>query len=412
MATFILKWNPAISSYKMIDYLRELDMLLSGGDVDMDWSIWDHDKIKKGDTVYMLKVGHGATGIIMKGTVTTPAWQGGDWSGRGRVTYYANFDPTCMISPDCAPILDSASLSSAMPDFDWRGGHSGLMVSAEYEQCLNSMWDDLIHANFGPDPVSKYPSLYVKPEGNNHPRLHPADQHRIDLGYSLLHFINEQRRHPIGTEYNPVADKAVEVARWLIKDDDASPMLAYANLECANNTPWESYDYLTYLSNAVNAFKALADKGVKVDVDIKQLEDTLKDRQEFDDYLSDIEDKAEEGELSEDLRDLIDGFDTINRKMGSFHDSELHSVDIHHEEDYIDLEFYMCNGADHILKIRFEGSVDYNIKGEADIDSGYLFWGYFYARNNRIYLKLEDIGTISADQARVISFEAAPDDDE
>ncbi len=64
----------------------------------------------------------------------------------------------------------------------------------------------------------------------------------------------------------------------------------------------------------------------------------------------------------------------------------------------------MCNGADEILEVRFEGHIEYKIYGYGDCVCPYLSGGYFYRFNNRIYLDLDPLGEISADHLRVISF--------
>ena len=47
MNTFILFWNPAISSYKLDDFQREMEDV-SEFCHDMNWSIWEHNKAHKG----------------------------------------------------------------------------------------------------------------------------------------------------------------------------------------------------------------------------------------------------------------------------------------------------------------------------------------------------------------------------
>lgn len=112
----------------------------------------------------------------------------------------------------------------------------------------------------------------------------------------------------------------------------------------------------------------------------------------------------------DDLCDLIDGFNLIaHGNMGSFHDSELLSIIIDHEANHVKLKLHMCNGADEILEVRFEGHIDYKIYGDGDCGCLYLYGGYFYRFNNRVYLDLDPLGEISADHLRVISFTPAED---
>lgn len=144
MSTVILKWNPGFSSYTMVRFLKDLEKcaLANDGDADMNWSVWEHERVHKGDTFYMLKVGYGQTGIVAKGTLTSEPYSGEDWSWRNRPTMYCDFNFGVMINPDAYPILDSRTLSQAIPDFDWNGGHSGMVVTEEQANILDVMWSD------------------------------------------------------------------------------------------------------------------------------------------------------------------------------------------------------------------------------------------------------------------------------
>lgn len=411
MATYILKWNPAISSYKMLDFLAEMNIALSGGDHDMNWSVWDHEKIQKGDIVYLLKVGYGATGIVAEGKVTSKAYRDTDWSGKGRETYYVDFKPLCMVSPDAAPILTSQQLAIAIPDFDWRGGHSGLLLTEEQESRLNTVWGNYIKDSFGRRPKSKYPSVFFKSRKKKVSGKE-ADQELTNLGIALYNAIMQRKRHPQGYDYPLYSKEPMEVVGWLLKDSHNNLAYAYSNLECANSTSWQKYEYLVYLRNAVSAFRDLKENGIKFNADLNQLEISLQKREAFAQYLSEVEEKAESGELADDLRDLIDGYDKINKKTGSFHDSELRCVNINHEVDFIELKFRMCNGADDLVTVRFEGNIEYEMSSCCDFGYVYLNWGYFYRFQNRVCLYLDSYGEISAEHLSVISIEPAPQDDD
>ena len=53
MKTFILFWNPAISSYKIDSYR---DFLAEEPEYyDFNWSIWEHQKAHEGDRFFMVR---------------------------------------------------------------------------------------------------------------------------------------------------------------------------------------------------------------------------------------------------------------------------------------------------------------------------------------------------------------------
>ena len=136
--TVIFKWNPAISSYSMHQFLDEI----LDEDNEGDWSVRDHDRIHAGDRFYMLKVGKGQTGIVKRGVITTDPVTGGDWSGHGRVTYYCDYEAEFMINPDTFSLLTSEELREAIPDFDWFGGHSGVVLNEAQAARLEKLWQE------------------------------------------------------------------------------------------------------------------------------------------------------------------------------------------------------------------------------------------------------------------------------
>ena len=147
MSVVILKWNPSFSSYTMARFLNDLEKcaLANNGNVDMNWSIWDADKVKEGDICFLLKVGYGQTGIVARGTITSDPYSGEDWSWRNRPTMYCDFDFETMINPDAYPLLSSAELEKAIHDFDWYGGHSGLVLTEKRGEELERLWREYMH---------------------------------------------------------------------------------------------------------------------------------------------------------------------------------------------------------------------------------------------------------------------------
>ena len=119
MKTVIFKWNPAFSSYSMMHYLNDLNYLREYGLFDYNWSVWDWQQIHEGDRFYMVKVGrYGQTGIVASGEITSDPYKDEDWSGKGRETYYVDFEPDVLLNPDALPILTCRELAAAIPDFE------------------------------------------------------------------------------------------------------------------------------------------------------------------------------------------------------------------------------------------------------------------------------------------------------
>lgn len=142
--TFILFWNPAISSCKMADYQKLLDNRWAP----MNWSVWDYRQAQVGDRFFMVRCGEGNTGICMSGTLDSMPFYGKDWSGQGRDNiHYIDLDRDVVINPDYCPILTTAELQAAIPDFDWTGGHSGRLLDPKSAEKLEEMWEEFLEKN-------------------------------------------------------------------------------------------------------------------------------------------------------------------------------------------------------------------------------------------------------------------------
>jgi hypothetical protein len=139
MSTFILKWNPAISSIRLDAAER---MQRNFPFFDLNWSVWEHERVEVGDRFYMLRVGDGNTGITMHGMLSSEPELGEDWSGKGRETYYCDLLVSYLFDSETMPIITTEELEAAIPDFDWRRGHSGVALSAEQERKLDRLFFD------------------------------------------------------------------------------------------------------------------------------------------------------------------------------------------------------------------------------------------------------------------------------
>lgn len=142
--TFILMWNPAISSVTLKDHNQSIPNMLTGC---FNWSVWDYEKAKVGDRFFMVRVGEGKTGIVMSGTFTSMPYEDEDWSGKGRQTFYMDMEPNVIINPDEAPMLTTAELQEAVPSFDWTSGHSGRILTTKEAIAVEQLWNTFIEKN-------------------------------------------------------------------------------------------------------------------------------------------------------------------------------------------------------------------------------------------------------------------------
>lgn len=144
--TVILMWNPDISNVKLDDHNANIRTMLSEF---FNWSVWEHDKAKIGDKFYLVRCGSGRTGIVMSGVFDSNPYELGDWSGRGRQTFYMDMLPNVMLNPERAPMITTEELEQAIPSFNWQGGHSGRLLTQEEAKTLEDLWAKFIDEHSG-----------------------------------------------------------------------------------------------------------------------------------------------------------------------------------------------------------------------------------------------------------------------
>ena len=140
--TFIMRWNTDISNYKLSEFEDAMDDFFDEGFY-YDWSIWDYQKAHIGDRFYMIRTGEGANGVVMRGTIIGSPYPDEDWSGKGRKVYYIRMSLSNMIHPERTPLLlTTDELTEAIPDFNWKEGHSGEMLNDTQSAKLEEVWAD------------------------------------------------------------------------------------------------------------------------------------------------------------------------------------------------------------------------------------------------------------------------------
>ena len=119
---FLMRWNPAISSYKLDVYHRNCKDFPDG--FRMDWSVWDYQEAHSGDSFVMMRVGEYKPGVVFYGTFVSDPYTDDDWAGTDKKRHYVLMD--CFgFKADDEPIICAESLHTCMPEIDWMHGHSG-----------------------------------------------------------------------------------------------------------------------------------------------------------------------------------------------------------------------------------------------------------------------------------------------
>lgn len=141
--TFILMWNPAISSvtiHNHIDSIAHID------DWRFDWSVYEWEKAHDGDRFFMVRVGEGNTGVVMSGIFISDPYTERDWNRirKTKEIHYMNMQPNFIVNPETMPIITTAQLQEAIPDFEWSKGHSGALLTEGQAQKLETLFAEYL----------------------------------------------------------------------------------------------------------------------------------------------------------------------------------------------------------------------------------------------------------------------------
>lgn len=150
MANIILmRWNPAISSYKLDVYHRNCADFPYGFRI--DWSVWDYQEVHAGDYFVMMRVGDYNPGIVFYGNIVSEPYADEDWAGTDKKRYYVMMD--CFgFTPDDQPIISAEELQNEIPTIDWMHGHSGVLLPEQIAEAITQALEKQVqYFTYDPD---------------------------------------------------------------------------------------------------------------------------------------------------------------------------------------------------------------------------------------------------------------------
>lgn len=151
MKICLLRWNPAVSSWKDDDFRRTLSEL-KNGPVGMDWSVREWSEVESGDWAVLCRVGTLDDGIVGIGRFDGSVKEAPSWRGDGTTCHYAAFRFDILQDPSRTRLLTADDLASAFPRIEWHGGHSGVSVPGDLAPALaRCLADALEKAPAAPD---------------------------------------------------------------------------------------------------------------------------------------------------------------------------------------------------------------------------------------------------------------------
>lgn len=139
--TYLMRWNPAISSFSEEDYTRFFEASETGI-FRLNWSIFEWEEARPRDRFYMMRVGEKDPGIAFFGEITSNPYVEDDWAGTTKRRHYVDLICLDTVAPGEPSPLPLEKLQNAIPEFDWAKGHSGVLLPDEVANKLDELWQE------------------------------------------------------------------------------------------------------------------------------------------------------------------------------------------------------------------------------------------------------------------------------
>lgn len=140
IATYLLTWNPALSSIDEAAWSDALAQADAGLTYDGTRSTGQNTRMLPGDRVFLLRQGAGPRGLVAAGWVDSPVYQDDHWDpSRGGEANYADVRWDSLLPLD-AP-LPTEELLASVPLVPWNHIYaSGFAVKPEAAEALEALW--------------------------------------------------------------------------------------------------------------------------------------------------------------------------------------------------------------------------------------------------------------------------------
>ncbi len=136
---YLMRWNPAVSSFREQDYEECLENM-EKGKFRMNWSIHEWEEARMGDMFYMLRTGDDKAGIVFNGYFLSDPYTGDDWAGSAKRRCYVDMVCQNAVEPEKVPFISMEKLKKAIPEYNWEKGHSGELLPEDVQEKLDKLW--------------------------------------------------------------------------------------------------------------------------------------------------------------------------------------------------------------------------------------------------------------------------------
>lgn len=132
---FILRWKPEISniSIELYNQIRE------ESDPTLCWKIRDWQEAHEGDKIVMICEGTENPGIVFHGKLLEEPIECESWGNEHEMKHDALISVESAVNPNQGALVPLDELAAKIPDFNWRCGHSGELLTQEQSRKLREI---------------------------------------------------------------------------------------------------------------------------------------------------------------------------------------------------------------------------------------------------------------------------------
>ena len=145
MATYLLAWNP--KRWKWEDLAEQSEEVQSGTLVKDRWSCGANKQIKKGDRIFLVRLGEEPKGIMASGIALTDAYKDLHWEAdkakAGKTGMFVEVEFDILLNPDTDVIVPREMLNDMrFSRMHWDTQMSGVRIPDDIACALEKVWTD------------------------------------------------------------------------------------------------------------------------------------------------------------------------------------------------------------------------------------------------------------------------------
>lgn len=146
--TYLFTWNP--NKWDWTDLQESIERLETVGYVERRWSCGNSKSIKKGDRVFLIRLGEEPKGIMGSGYAKSSYYVASHWDGtKGKTANYIDIEFEILINPAENTLFDKESLESIDKTNvqQWFPQQSGISIKPELVEDLEANWFNFVKEN-------------------------------------------------------------------------------------------------------------------------------------------------------------------------------------------------------------------------------------------------------------------------